>query len=62
MLNKIIAGVLNWFITSLILPAMYFVYDVYRLRKENKELKKSIEDLKNAKDKKAIDIAIDNLP
>jgi len=62
MLNKIIAGVLNWFITSLILPAMYFVYDIYRLRKENKELKKSIEDLKNAKDKKAIDIAIDNLP
>ena len=62
MLNKIIAGFLNWLVTSLIIPAMYFVYDVYRLRKENKELKRAIEELKNAKSKPEIDASIDNLP
>ena len=62
MLNKIIAGVLNWLVTSLIIPAMYFVYDVFKLRKENKELKKAIEELKNAKSKPEIDASIDNLP
>jgi hypothetical protein len=62
MLNKIIAGVLNWFITSLIIPAMYFVYDVFKLRKENKELKKAIEEIKSAKTKPQIDASIDNLP
>lgn len=62
MINKIISGVLGWFITAVVLPGMYFIYDVYKLRKENKILRQSIEDLKNAKDKKAIDIAIDNLP
>lgn len=62
MLNKIIAGILDWFITSLIIPAMYFVYDVFKLRKENKELKKAIEELKNAKTKADIDRAVDNLP
>lgn len=62
MMNKIISGVLNWLITAIVLPGMYFIYDVYRLRKENKVLKQSIEDLKNAKGKTAIDTAIDNLP
>lgn len=61
-MNKIISGVLNWLITAIVLPGMYFIYDVYRLRKENKVLKQSIEDLKNAKGKTAIDTAIDNLP
>jgi hypothetical protein len=62
MLNKVISGILNWFLITLVLPGMAFVYDVYRLRKENKELRKSIEDLKSAKTKTDIDIAIDNLP
>jgi hypothetical protein len=62
MLNKLIAGILNWLIASLIMPAMYFVYDVYKLRKENKELKLSIENLKNAKSKAEIDAAIDAIP
>ena len=62
MINKIISGVLGWFITAVVLPGMYFIYDVFKLRKENKALKQSIEELKYAKDKKAIDIAIDNLP
>lgn len=62
MLNKVIAGLMNWLITAVVLPAMYFVYDVYKLRKENKELKKSIQELKNAKTKPEIDASIDRLP
>lgn len=62
MINKVIAAFMNWLVVSVILPAMYFVYDVYKLRKENKELKKAIEDLKNAKTKADIDRSIDNLP
>ena len=62
MLNKIIAGFLNWLVTSLIIPAMYFIYDVFKLRKENKELKKTIEELKDAKTKPEIDAAIDRIP
>lgn len=62
MLNKVIAGLMNWLVTAVVLPAMYFIYDVYKLRKENKELKKSIQDLKNAKTKTDIDTAIDNIP
>lgn len=62
MLNKIIAGILNWLVASVIIPAMYFIYDVYKLRKENKELKKAIEELKSAKTKPEIDASIDNLP
>lgn len=62
MINKIISGVLGWFITAIVLPGMYFIYDVYKLRKENKELKLAIENLKNAKTKPEIDASIDNLP
>lgn len=62
MLNKIIAAFMNWLVVSVILPAMYFVYDVYKLRKENKELKGKIEALKNAKTKEQINAAIDNIP
>jgi hypothetical protein len=62
MLQKIISGLLNWFLLSVILPGMAFIWDVIKLRKENKELKKNIEDLKSAKSKKDIDTAIDNLP
>ena len=62
MLNSLIAGFLNWIAVSIVLPAMAFIYDVYRLRKENKVLKASIEELKNAKTKADIDIAIDHIP
>lgn len=62
MLNKVIAALMNWIVSAIFLPAMYFIYDVYKLRKENKELKKAIEDLKNAKTKTAIDSAVDSLP
>lgn len=61
MLNKVITATLNWLVASVVLPFFYFIYDVYRLRKENAELKKSIEILKNAKTKPEIDIAIDNI-
>jgi uncharacterized membrane protein len=53
---------LNWILTVVIMPVLYFVYDVYRLRKVNKELKLAVENLKNAKTKKDIDSAYDNLP
>ena len=62
MLNKIISGVMNWLVVSIIIPAMAWIWDVWKLRKENKELKKHIEDLKNAKTKPDIDTAIDNIP
>jgi hypothetical protein len=62
MLNKVITVILDWALTSIILPLMYLVYDVFKLRKENKELKKNIEVLKNAKTKEDIDRAIDNIP
>lgn len=62
MLAKIGTGILNWLLTSVFLPIIYFIYDVYKLRKENKELKINIEDLKSAKTKPEIDAAIDNLP
>jgi len=62
MINKIISGVLSWLVTAIVLPGMYFIYDVYKLRKENKELKLAIENLKNAKTKTEIDVSIDNLP
>lgn len=62
MISKVVAAVMTWIAKSVILPLLYFFYDVYRLRKENKELKQAIEDLKNAKDKKSIDIAIDHIP
>ena len=62
MLNKIISGVLGWFITAVVLPGMYFIYDVYKLRKENKILRQSIEELKSAKTKQEIDLAIDRIP
>ena len=62
MLNKIVAGILNWLVVSIVMPVMHFVYDKYKLRQENKRLKQVIEDLKNAKTKDDIDTAIDNLP
>jgi len=62
MTSKVVAAVMTWIAKSVILPLLYFFYDVYRLRKENRELKQAIEDLKNAKDKKSIDVAIDHIP
>ena len=60
-MKKLVEYTLNWLVTAVILPTFYFMYDVYRIRKENKELKKSIEDLKKAKNKQEIDTAIDNI-
>jgi hypothetical protein len=62
MLNTVISVLLNWFLTIIVIPGMAFIYDVYRLRKENKELKKIIEEFKNAKTKPSIDVSIDQLP
>lgn len=53
---------MNWFLVTLISPAIAWFIDMWVLRKENKELKKSIKALKDAKTKTEIDIAIDNLP
>lgn len=60
-MKKLVDYVLNWLVTAIILPTIYFVYDTFKLRKENKELKKQIQDLKDAKTKEQIDTAIDNL-
>ena len=62
MLNKVIMGLMNWLATTVLLPMFYFVYDKYRINKENKELKKVIEGLKNAKSKEDINSSIDQLP
>ena len=59
MLAKLSTIVLNWLLTAVIMPVLYFVYDTFKLRKENKELKAKIETLKNAKTKPEIDAAID---
>lgn len=61
MINKIISGVMNWLLVSVVIPAMAWIWDVWKLRKENKELKKRIEDLKSAKTKEDIDAAIDRI-
>jgi hypothetical protein len=45
-----------------VVPILTYVYDVYKLRKENKELKISIENLKKAKTKDEINSSIDNVP
>jgi hypothetical protein len=62
MLNKVIMGLMNWLATAVLLPVFYFVYDKYRISKENKELKKVIEGLQIAKSKEDIDRNIDLLP
>lgn len=49
MIAKITSAILNWVLASLIMPGVLFVYDVIRLRRENKELKKAVEELKSAK-------------
>jgi len=61
MLDSIVAGIINWSITALILPAMYYLYDYYKLKKDNKELKLKIETLKNAKTREEINAAIDSI-
>lgn len=61
MINKIISGVMNWLLVSVVIPAMAWIWDVWKLRKENKELKKKIEVLKGAKSKEDIDAAIDSI-
>ena len=59
MLAKLSTIVLNWLLTAVIMPVLYFVYDTFKLRRENKELKAEIKVLKDAKTKPEIDAAID---
>jgi hypothetical protein len=47
---------------SVLMPIGIWLADYWKIKKENKELKASIETLKNAKDKPSIDIAIDHIP
>lgn len=61
MIAKITSAILNWLLTALIIPGAMFIYDVFRLRKENKELKLTIEKLKNAKTSADIDSSIDDI-
>lgn len=56
---KALVVIFNWATTAIIIPIIAFFYDSYKLRKENKELKLAIENLKNAKTKPQIDAAID---
>lgn len=61
MMAKLSTIVLNWLLTAVVMPVLYFVYDVFKLRKENKVLKTEIETLKNAKTKPEIDASIDDI-
>lgn len=62
MLSKVVAEVLNWLVLTVFIPAMAWIWDVWKLRKENKELKQAIKDLKDAKTQTDIDSAIDRIP
>ena len=61
MLAKLSTIALNWLLASVIMPVLRFAYDMFKLRKENKELKEKITNLKNAKTKDEIDSAIDRI-
>ncbi|MEY3787125.1 MAG: hypothetical protein RIQ94_185 [Pseudomonadota bacterium] len=62
MINKITTAILNWFLAYLLIPISMIVVDYFKMKKTIKQLNIDIEALKNAKTKKDIDIAIDNLP
>jgi len=61
MIQKIISAALNWVLMSVIIPIIVYAYDLIRIKKENNDLKKKIEKLKNAKTKDEIDTAIDDI-
>lgn len=62
MLNKIIAGLMNWLVASIVVPAMTWIWDMWSIKKQYKELKERVKDLKDAKTKSDIDTSIDRLP
>lgn len=62
MVASIVNAVLNWLAVSVFLPIGAWLVDYWRIKKENKELKKAVEELKNAKTKTSIDTAYDNIP
>jgi hypothetical protein len=61
MIQKIVSAVLNWVLMSVIIPIIVYAYDLIKIKKENNDLKKKIEKLKNAKTKDEIDTAIDDI-
>jgi hypothetical protein len=61
MIDSIIAGFFNWFLTAMVIPVMYYLYDYYNLKKQNKELIEKIDILKKAKTREEINAAIDNI-
>ena len=62
MITSIVNAILNWLAVSVFLPIGAWLVDYWRIKKENKELKKVIEGLKNAKTDADIDASIDQLP
>ena len=54
--------VLNWLFVEILIPIYTELKDSLELSKAKKDCEDSIEVLKNAKDKSAIDSAIDKLP
>ena len=62
MINTIVSAIMNWIALSILMPIGAWLADYWRLKKENKALKKAVEDMKNAKTKTAIDAAYDNIP
>ena len=62
MITSVVNAVLNWLAVSVLLPAFAWLADYWRIKKENKQLKKSIEEMKLAKTKTAIDTAYDDIP
>lgn len=62
MIDSVVKSILNWIALSVLMPLGIWLADYWKIKKENKELKKVIDEFKNAKTKPDIDTAIDNLP
>lgn len=62
MIASVVNALLNWVAASIIFPLCAWIVDYWRIKKENKNLKISIEELKNAKTKSDIDTAYDHIP
>ena len=62
MIQKVVNALLNWLLTSVIVPISWVFINYFRMKKTIKELNEEINRLKNAKTKADIDNSIDNLP
>ena len=62
MINSIVSAVMNWIAMSVLMPIGMWLADYWRIKKENKDLKVTIEAIRNAKTKTDIDSAYDKLP